>query len=231
MTHLLPGAAVVDCRYAVDAARPYWGVSPLQWARQTGALAGNLELRLSEETGASVGAFVPYPADPGTDSEDADDPGPTQLLRRDIRAGKGRILLVETTAAGLGEGRSAAPAGDWQSRRFGANPPATLRDLRGDASIAILGACGVPPDLCLPSTAQGAREAFRRFILASVEPLAALVATELSEKLEATVRFDFTDTFAHDLAGRAMSFQRMVTAGMAPDKAAALSGLTIAEVE
>ena len=229
VTHLVPGAAVVHCRYAVDAARPYHGLSPLQFARQTGALASNLEHRLTEETSASVGSFIPYPSDGGPDDDPDNDP--QAPIKADIRGAKGRHLLVETTSAAFGEGRAAAPAKDWVPNRFGANPPATLRDLRSDVSVAVLSACGVPVDLGVVSTAQGAKEGFRRFTLASVEPLAELVAAELSEKLDGKVRFDFSDSFAHDLAGRAMSFQRMTTAGMPTDKAAALSGLTIAEGE
>ena len=228
-TNFVPGASVVHAQFSHDASRPWHGVSPLGYARQTGALAANLELRLTEETGASVGSFIPIPQDGGPD--DDPDHDPQAALKADIRAGKGRHLLVETTSAGFGEGRQAAPARDWVANRFGGNPPATLRDLRGDVAQSILAACGIPVDLALASTAQGARESFRRFTLLSCEPLAALVATELSEKLDAPVSFNFDDSFSHDLSGRAISFQRMTAAGMPSDKAAALSGLTIAEGE
>ena len=217
LTHFVPGDAVVHCLFGHDAARPWHGVGPIGYARQTGALAANLELRLSEEASASVGTFLPLPEASDTPDDDDEAIDPQAMLRADIRNGKGRHLLVETTAAAFGEGRSAAPQRDWKVERFGANPPATLRDLRGDVAQSVLSACGVPVDLAMQSTAMGARESFRRFVLLSCEPLAALVAAELSEKLDGKVRFDFSDSFAHDLAGRAMSFQRMTTAGMAPD--------------
>ena len=230
-THFVPGESVVHCLFGHDAARPWHGISPLGFSRQTAALAANLELRLSEEASASVGTFLPLPEASDTPDDEDEATDPQAMLRADIRNGRGRHLIVETTAAGFGEGKQAAAAKDWKVERFGANPPATLRDLRGDVAQSVLSACGVPVDLALASTAQGAKEAFRRFTLASVEPLAALVAAELSEKLDAPVRFDFSDSFSHDLAGRAMSFQRMVTAGMPTDKASSLSGLTIAEGE
>ena len=232
LTHFVPGASVVHCLFGHDAARPWHGVSPLGFSRQTAALAANLELRLSEEASASVGSFLPLPQASDTPDDDDTTADPQAMLRADIRSGRGRHLIVETAAAAFGEGRQAAPKNDWRVERFGANPPATLATLRSDAAVSVLAACGVPPDLAFQGTAQGAREAFRRFVLNSVQPLAELVAAELAEKLDAPgLRFDFDATFAHDLAGRAMSYQRMTASGMASDKAAALSGLTIAEGE
>ena len=38
----------------------------------------------------------------------------------------GNTALVETTSAGYGEGRAAAPLADWKAQRLGANPPQTL---------------------------------------------------------------------------------------------------------
>ena len=61
--------------------------------------------------------------------------------------------------------------------------------------------------------------------MGAVEPVALMLAEELSRKLKTEVSFDFSRLWAHDLAGRAASFKAMVTGGMAVDKAAALSGL------
>ena len=62
--------------------------------------------------------------------------------------------------------------------------------------------------------------------MGSVEPVAAIVAAELSGKLDVPgLSFDFSAMWAHDLAGRAQSFKQMVAGGMNADKAAALSGL------
>ena len=51
----VPSAAALHVRYAVDPSRPWRGLSPLESACATGVLAGNLEQRLGEETGAAVG--------------------------------------------------------------------------------------------------------------------------------------------------------------------------------
>ena len=65
----------------------------------------------------------------------------------------------------------------------------------------------------------------RRFVMDAVEPVAGMLAEELTRKLETEVSFDFAALWAHDLAGRAASFKSMVAGGMDVDKAAMLSGL------
>ena len=222
LTELVPAAAVLHVRYAVDSARPWYGIGPLGWARSTGTLAANLETRLGEEAGGAVGHVIPYPSGPDDPDEDDD---PLTALRKDIAAAKGRTLLAETTAAGGGEGRMAAPLSDWKPHRFGANPPATLPSLRTEAGESVLSACGVPVSLVTDADGTSQREAWRRFVMGAVEPLLALVAIECEAKLETRVTFDLSSLWAHDLAGRASSFKAMVTAGMAIERAAALSGL------
>ena len=223
LTHFVPAAAAVHVRYAVDPSRPWLGISPLGWARATGTLAANLEQRLAEEAGAVVAHVVPVPQD-GGDGEDED---PLRELKADVAKARGGSMLVETTAAGWGEGKASAPQADWMPRRLGANPPAVLQTLRADVYAAVLGACGVPPDLTVVSTAQGQREAFRRFLTTGLEPLGVLVAAELSDKLATPIAFDFSQTYAHDLAGRASAFQKLIASGMATTEALAISGLTI----
>ena len=217
-TVFMPHQAFIHCRYAVDPARPWYGIGPLGWARHTGTLAANLENKLRQEAGGPVGHVIPVPTDGGDGGEN----DPLAMLKRDVAAARGRTILTETTAAGYGEGKSAAPARDWVPARFGANPPMTLATLRDGAAMSVLDACGVPRAL-----AEGAaREGWRRFVMGSVEPLLAIVRQELAEKLDTpALAFDLSSLWAHDLAGRASSFKAMVTAGMEPAKAAGLSGL------
>ena len=56
----VPSAQVIHVRYSVDPSRPWRGLSPLESASSTAALASNLEQRLAEETGASVGRGFPF---------------------------------------------------------------------------------------------------------------------------------------------------------------------------
>ena len=85
--------------------------------------------------------------------------------------------------------------------------------------------CGVPVSLVTDADGTSQREAWRRFVMGSVEPLLAILAVEAEAKLEIRVGFDLSKLWAHDLAGRASSFKAMVTAGMDVAKAAALTGL------
>ena len=197
LTKFVPGEGVLHPRYAVDPGNPWLGLSPLQYARTAGALASNLELRLGEEAGGSVGHVLPIPQDGGDDSEN----DPLASLKADLRAGKGRTLLTETTAAGWGEGKPSAPQSDWKPRRFGADPPDALVNLQSEAAMTVLSACGVPPMLAAAKAGDtGQREAWRRFLHGTVQPVAGLVAVELSGKLEQEIKLSFDGLFASDLS-------------------------------
>ena len=121
--------------------------------------------------------------------------------------------------------RQDAPRGDWETRRLGANPPQSLDMLRSSSARHVLAACGVPVELVAASEGTGAREAFRRFLHATIAPAARLVELELSAKLDQDVRLSFDSLFASDLSGRARAFQSLVGGGMKVAKAAALAGL------
>lgn len=223
-THLAPASAVVHARYAIDPARPWFGVAPLDWARSTGTLAAYLETRLGQEAGGTVAHVLPIPQDGGDGTTD----DPLRDLKTDIRNAQGGTVLTETVAGGWGEGKMAAPQADWQPRRIGANPPAVLPTLRADVFGAVLNACGIPVSLATDADGTSQRESFRRFLTTGLEPLGELVAEELSRKLDTPgIRFDFTQTYAHDLAGRAAAFQKLVAGGMDITQALAVSGLVI----
>ena len=220
-TRYVPAPGILHFRYSFDSARPWRGIGPLGWATDTGALAGNLEKRLSEEAGGPVAHVLPIPSDGGS-GEDED---PLAALKADLAGAKGRTILAETTAAGWAEGAVAAPRSDWKSSRIGADPPDVLKGLRTDAGLAVLSACGVPVSLATDADGTSQRESWRRFVMGAVEPLLEMVIEELEAKLETRISFDLTGLWAHDLQGRATAFQKMVAGGMALDAAVAASGL------
>lgn len=164
------------------------------------------------------------PQDGGDGSEDDS----LAMLKADVRTARGRALLVETVAAGWGEGRTAAPRRDWQASRLGPEPPGGLVEVRRDAFMAVLAATGTPPSLFLDSDGTGQREALRRWHLGTVLPLAGILERELSEKLEAPVGLVF-DNYPLDLAGRAQSFQKLVAGGVSVAEALATAGLLAAD--
>ena len=205
---------VVHARYAVDPDRPWRGVGPLERAKITATLAANVEARLSEEVGQSAGQVLPVP-----------DGKAKGGLQKDLRAIKGRLALVDSTALAWGDGSQGAPKRDLVQNRIGANPPAVLATLRSDAALAVLATCGVPVTMLERADGTALREGWRQFLHASVVPVAALVAAELSDKLAVDIKLNFDRMFASDLSGRARAFQSMVGGGMDVAKAAALAGL------
>ena len=210
------------CRYSGRLVRgPWYGISPLGWARSTGTLAANLETRLGEEAGGPVGHVIPVPQDGG----DGTDDDPLAQFKIDLAAARGRTILAETTAAAWGDGKAAAPQADYRPQRFGAMVPDSSVSLRTAAGEAVLSACAVPVSLVTDADGTSQREAWRRFVMGSVEPLLGIVGEEIERKLEVRVSFDLSALWAHDLSGRASSFKSMVTAGMEIDRAASLSGL------
>lgn len=78
----------------------------------------------------------------------------------------------------------AASLKDWVLNRLGANPPKALVDMRDWGTLAVLAACGIPLELFSSTQGTAAREAFRRFLHATVTPLLAAMAAEAARKLD-----------------------------------------------
>ena len=175
----LSAASVVFVRWGSTPGQPYVGVGPLSWAHTTARLQSEAERSLADEASGPVAQIVPVPQDGGDDS-DAD---PLAMLKADIKAARGKALLVETSAAGWGEGRTAAPQRDWQAARLGPAPPESMATIRRDAFEAVLAACGTPPSLFTDADGTSQREALRRWHLNTVLPLARLLEHELTAKL------------------------------------------------
>ena len=219
---LFPATSVLHFRFATEPGREWRGLSSLQLADETAKLAGHLEGRLAEEISSPVGSLIPIPVDAGGGKED----DVLALLKQDIATIGGQHVFVETTANAWGEGRGAAPLGDWKARRIGAHPPDVLRALRSEVVQAVIAACGIPPGLADPrSDGTAQRESFRRFLHVCLLPLARLIEAEIATKLETEIRLSFDGLFASDLSGRARAFGSLVKGGMDIFKAAALAGL------
>ena len=222
---IAPFAGVVHVRAYIEPSAPWRGVSPLDAAASTARLLAETETALADESSGARGYLLPVPQ--GDDEDNEDDSGPLAGLKADIASLRGKTALVETTAAGWGEGRGAAPSQDWKPQRIGANPPDSLRQLRQDAEAAVLGATGTPVEL-IAARSDGAavREAWRRYAHAFLSPIGEIVAAEMAEKLDVDgLALDFSSLFASDITGRARAFGSMVQAGMDIERAAGLSGL------
>ena len=175
---------------------------------------------LGDEAGGPVVQLLPYVHD-GGDGEDDDR---LLQLKADIKNARGRALLVETLAAGLGEGRASAPQKDWVASRLGPNMPDAQVELARDAFARVLASCGVPPSLFVDADGTAQAAALRRWTMNTLLPLAGLLEHELTQKLETDVRLRF-DRYASDLDSRARAFKALALGGVEIEKALAISGL------
>ena len=216
-------AGVLHFRYATDPSRPFRGVAPLTSAHLAGRLSAETAKALGDELSGPTGSLLPIAVD-GADPTVA-------ALKKDIRFLHGAVALVENIGNwATGGETTGGGSSEWAPRRVGAAPPPGVVEVARQATLEVLGACGIPPSLFLSSadgTAQ--RESFRRFLHTTLQPLARIVQAELSEKLEGEVTLNLDATFASDLSGRSRAFASMVTGGMSLEKAAGLAGLMESE--
>lgn len=206
-------AAVLHFRYAVDPARPWRGIGPVQAADVAGRLAAGIEGTLANESQGPHGTLIGIPKDGESPTLDN--------LKRDLGALKGRATLVESGGWDAGPNRGQAFA---MLQRLGFNPPAAAVEAHAGAQRTILAACGVPVELVEASEGTGQREAWRRLLFGTVAPMARGIALELQAKLDPGVSLTFPELRASDLAGRARAYKQLTEAGMKDADARELTG-------
>ncbi|GAB4352973.1 MAG: phage portal protein [Oricola sp.] len=197
---------VLHLRIGCDPAAPYYGTAPLKRANLTAGMLQAVESALAEvfENAPIGSSIVPFPESPDTDLE---------KLGRGFRGRRGRVLLresVNVTAAG-----GPAPNADWRPQSVS---PDLERSMTAEtleaARNAICGAFGVLPAM-FASNAQGplVREAQRHLAQWQLQPIAALLAEEASEKLGVSVEIDTMRPLqAFDAGGRARALTAIVQA-------------------
>ena len=216
----LPASGVVFVKWGFAPGTPYVGTAPIDWANLTARLNSETERSLADEAAGPLAQLLAIPQDGGDDGDD----DPLRLLKADIAGARGRALLLETGAAGWGEGASAAPRRDWTASRLGPSPPAAMAEIARDTFSRVLAACGASPALFDDSDGTAKREALRQWHMGCVLPLGRQIEHELSAKLEVPIRLEF-DGYATDLAGRAQAFQKLVAGGVAVNEALTTAGL------
>ena len=217
----LPAAGVVFVRWGSAPGQPYTGIGPLSWAHTTARLQSEAERSLADEVGGPLAQLLAIPQDGGDDG--AGDP--LKMLKGDIAGARGKALLVETSAAGWGEGRASAPQRDWMASRLGPMPPPGMVEVAQQAFEAVLAArAGRRPACSWTRTARPSGRPVRRWHLNTVLPLARMVEHELSAKLETPVKLRF-DSYAMDMVSRATVVAKLTGAGVAPGIALAAVGL------
>ena len=220
-TWRLPQSSVVFVTWGSPTARPYHGLSPGTWAADTSRLTANAERSLANEAGGPVAQLLPIPQDGGDGADEGADP--LSGLKSDIAAAKGTALLVETTAAGFGEGAVAAPRNDWKQMRLGPMPPEAMVKLAESAFGRSLAAAGCSPSLFNDADGTSKREALRQWHMGVVRPLARMLSAELSEKFGTPVRLQF-DNYPMDMVSRAQVVSKLAAVeGVSPEMAMALA--------
>ena len=228
VTRLVPWPGLIWLTWGSFAERPYGGVSPSSWASTSARLLAATETALADEVSGPLAQILSVPRndveDPNADP-DEDDSDPLAGLRSDLKAARGRAVLLETTASGWGEGKPSAPQADWRQQRLGPQPPTELVALRQQSHDAILAAHGLGPALFSADGAGTAqRESLRRWHMNVLVPTARLLEEELSEKLEVSIRLRL-DSYSRDQVGRAQTVSRLVAAGVSLDVALSAAGL------
>ena len=219
-TWRVPFSSCVFVTWGSPTARPYHGLGPGTWAADTARLMSNAERSLANEAGGPVAQLLPVPADGGDENHD-----PLTGLKSDIKNAKGNALLVETTSAGWGEGKVAAPTSDWKQHRLGPMPPEAMVKLADTAFARMIAATGASPSLWNDADGTSKREALRQWHMGVVRPLARMLSAELSDKFGTPVRLKF-DGYPMDMVSRAQVFSKLAAVeGITPAMALALAGM------
>lgn len=211
---------VLHIRVGCDPAAPYYGTAPLKRASLTAGMLNAVESALAEvfENAPLGSQIVPFPESPDTDMT---------AIGRSFRGQRGRVLLRESVAVSAAGGPT--PATDWKPQDVSPDlERAMTQETLAAARDGICSAFGVLPSL-FASNAQGplVREAQRHLAQWTLQPIAALLAEEASEKLGGAVTMDvMTPLQAYDAGGRA----RALSATVAALKEAKEAGLSDAAI-
>ena len=205
-TRVVPADGVVHVRYLPDNRTPWRGVAPWKRAPTLSKLAAEVEAALVREVRLPTKIIIPMPQGGGID---------TNTLRSDFQNQDYQVAFPTTTAAGFGAGRSSAPLTDWKVTRLKSEPDESLVGLCKDVPGQIGVLYGIPNVLTSGAGSETqTREAFRRFVLTAIEPLALIVSRELTRVFEVPIKLDLSELAHADIAGRARAFKALVGSGM-----------------
>ena len=159
----IPWEGVLHFAYACDPARQWTGLGPIQLSSATSVVLGNLEQSIVHEAGGTVGRLLPIPADGDDDTVEG--------LKADLKGMNGRRL------SRLVPGKRATIRGSTGLSIVSVPSSQTLRySPRSKQQRPVAGACGVPIELLFSGSSQtAAREAWRRLLHGTVQPLGELM--------------------------------------------------------
>ena len=218
-TRVVPADGVVHVRYLPDCRTPWRGMAPWKRAPTLLKLAAEVEAALVREAMLTTRIIVPIPQGIGKAGD---------AMKDRLQNGTDQIVLPSTTAAGYGAGKTSAPMSDWKVTRMKSEPDEGLVGLCREIPTQVAGLYGIPPVLSSGGGSETqTREAFRRFVLTAIEPIARIVSRELSRVFEVPVDLDLSELAHIDLAGRARAFKAYVGSGLTAADAAKLVGVEV----
>lgn len=207
---------VLHVRIGADLATPWRGQAPLRRASLTAGMLQEVETALREvyQNSPIASQIVPFPEATGVDLE---------AMGSGFAGKRGRVLMresVQVTAAG-----GAAPSQDWKPQDVTPDLQKAMPREMLEASRGSVMACfGVLPAL-FDKQAQGplVREAQRHLAGWMLQPMAALLAEEATDKLGSEVFIDvMRPVQAYDVGGRARALSTIIE-GLAKAKELGLS--------
>ncbi|MBV1865827.1 MAG: phage portal protein [Rhodobacteraceae bacterium] len=222
-TETVLAGEVLHFRIGCDVSAPYYGAAPLKRAQLTAGLLNAVETALSEvfEMAPLGSQIVPYPEAKDTDLEG---------LARGFRGNRGKVMLRESVNVQAAGGH--APAADWRPNDLTPDlSKAMTRESLDGARASICMVFGVLPGLSAPAaTGPLVREAQRHLAQWVLQPIAAAIAEECTEKLGNEIKLDIMRSLqAYDVGNRARALSAVVQtlalakeAGVDPAQALAL---------
>ena len=210
------GSGVIHFRYACLPENNYIGYSPLYFMRGTAGLLYELDRRFDEEAQTSTGQILSMTMESGEVDSGLNFQGHYQALQK-MKGG----LFVER------QNRERGSQMNFAGRtRLGPEFSPSQVSLRDRLEANIASAFGVPIELLIADgEGTATREAFRRFVLTTIQPLASILSEELSLKFERPIAFRFDSLRSSDLQGIARAIKALVDSGKSIDEAMKLAGL------
>ena len=221
--------------WSTDPERPWKGQSPLD--NVVSQMGGRVAGMLNKEVNAAFGYMMvlAFPYDVGDDvmvdqldamrsrtgeqvpEEDAQWPQRPWVNPNDY----GRLFWhAASGGSSLGQGETKQGV----QSRFGFHPPSEVLEACRWASEQTLTACGLPPNL-MESNLEPGRDAWRRYVQTTAQPVADGIAEELSRVLEEEIIISLAPARTSDeLASRARAAGSLASAGVPLDQALQLAG-------
>ena len=228
-TRFRPNDGILNVVIGNTVTRPWEGRAPWQAASLSGKLLSGIERQLAGESQSKSGYVLPVPdlGDRGQGEDVDGETDPLTTLRRDLASAEGRTMLAPSMASGFGGGPGVAPApaSEYSPRRFGANPPSALLELRRDIERSVLASYGILPSLVNERAAGNSLREARRQFHGTIVALATLLENSLSEALNETVTLNLRRTKAADSATMARAISSLTSSGMSLQDAIESVGL------